>query len=437
MNLLKIEDNSIVNKESFSDVRNLVKRIADKTLEQLEKEGVFIFPNTLKDAEDITKEQMVLQSFNESFRSSNVMGFLGYGKERLTIESRFSAGRDDFFFQYLLEKVLGVPNILEFNTDANQDNRLYNLLLFLFPHYLRLALRKGIFKTYVHNQYNDQKVKGTIDIVRHITKNSPFVGNVAYNRREFSYDNYLMELIRHTIEFIKRKPYGNNLLRKAKDETGSVVDVTGKYEYYNRTNVIIENKKTPVRHAYYNEYRALQRLCIMILQHEKHKFGSGVSQIHGILFDGAWLFEEYINSLIKHIFHHPKNRGNEGAQRLFSGNAGLIYPDFIGRDKVNRVIADAKYKRRENIGNKDYLQVLAYMFRFDAKQGYYIYPEEEEIEPQELMLNQGSTYERNVSARSDVSVVKLGLHIPPSIGGYADFSEKMKISEQELISIFT
>lgn len=45
-----------------------------------------------------------------------------------------------------------------------------------------------------------------------------------------------------------------------------------------------------------------------------------------------------------------------------------------------RIIADAKYKPIKNIGNRDYLQVLAYMFRFDAKAGYYLYPESENSE---------------------------------------------------------
>lgn len=40
-----------------------------------------------------------------------------------------------------------------------------------------------------------------------------------------------------------------------------------------------------------------------------------------------------------------------------------------------RVIAGAKYKPIDNIYSKDYLQLLAYMFRFDAKTGYYLYPE--------------------------------------------------------------
>ena len=50
------------------------------------------------------------------------------------------------------------------------------------------------------------------------------------------------------------------------------------------------------------------------------------------------------------------------------------------------MIADAKYKPIDNIGNKDYLQVLAYMFRFDAKKGFYFYPEMGEEERALLLV---------------------------------------------------
>lgn len=52
-----------------------------------------------------------------------------------------------------------------------------------------------------------------------------------------------MELIRHTIEFIKRKPYGNNLLAKVKDDVKLVVDATSKFEHYDRQRIIESNKK--------------------------------------------------------------------------------------------------------------------------------------------------------------------------------------------------
>jgi 5-methylcytosine-specific restriction endonuclease McrBC regulatory subunit McrC len=245
MKLLKIKDNSQQKKDTFSNIGNLTGKIADKTLEQLEREGIFVFPEVVKDAEDITRDQMIIQSVNDSYRSGNVMGFLGCGDERLIIESRFCGEEEDYFFQYLLDRVLNFPNIVDLETDANQDNRLFNFLLFLFPYYLKKAMRKGLFKKYIRHRYNNGNVKGTIDIARHIEQNIPFTGNVAYSQREFSYDNSLMELVRHTIEFIKRKPYGNNLLIKVKDEVKLVIEATPGYEPYDRQRIIEQNKKIP------------------------------------------------------------------------------------------------------------------------------------------------------------------------------------------------
>ena len=430
MKLLKIKDNSQQKKNAFSDIGTLTGKIADKTLEQLERDGVFVFPEIVKDAEDITRDQMIIQSVNDSYRSGNVMGFLGYGDERLIIESRFCGDGEDYFFQYLLDNVLDFPNIVDLESDANQENRLFNFLLFLFPHYLKSAMRKGLFKKYVRRRYNDGDIKGAIDVARHIEKNTPFIGNVAYSQREFSYDNSLMELVRHTIEFIKRKPCGNKLLIKVKDEVKLVIDATSGYQPYDRQKVIEQNKKNTVRHAYFREYLALQRLCLLILRHQKHQIGTGTRQIYGILFDGAWLWEEYVNSLIEDAFYHPMNKGGKGAQRLFDGNIGLIYPDFISKNSKARIIADAKYKPMDNVGGRDYLQVLAYMFRFDAKTGYYLYPEVKGADDLKLCMNCGSTYEKNVSPRADISVVKRGLKIP-EVTSFPDFVKAIKDSEVE------
>ena len=429
MKLLKIKDNSQYKREDFAEIRNLTNRIADKTIELLEREGVFVFPEFVIDADDITKDQMILQGINDSYRAGNVMGFLGFGDERLIIESRFSYTGEDYFFQYMLDKVLDFPNIIDLESDADQNNRLFNFLLFLFPYYLKTAMRKGIFKKYVRNRYNDGNVKGCIDIARHIEKNTPFIGNVAYSQREFSYDNHLMELVRHTIEFIKKKPYGNNMLIRVKDEVKLVVEATQNYEPYDRQRVIDANKMNIVRHAYFREYLALQRLCLLILQHQKHQIGAGLRQIYGILFDGAWLWEEYVSSLIDEAFYHPMNKGGKGAQRLFEGNIGMIYPDFISRNTRSRVIADAKYKPIDNIGNRDYLQVLAYMFRFDAKEGYYLYPEVDGADDLKLRMNSGSTYEGNVEPREDIHVTKHGLKIPIDAESYSVFASKMHMSE--------
>jgi 5-methylcytosine-specific restriction endonuclease McrBC regulatory subunit McrC len=244
-----------------------------------------------------------------------------------------------------------------------------------------------------------------------------------------------MELIRHTIELIKGKPYGHNILANVKDEVKLVINATPRYEVYNRQKIIEQNKKNDVRHAYFREYLALQRLCILILRHQKHQIGLGTKQIYGILFDGAWLWEEYVNSLIGDIFYHPMNKAGKGAQRLFDGNVGLIYPDFISRDNKTRIIADAKYKPIDNIGNRDYLQLLAYMFRFDAKTGYYLYPEINGTYDLILRMNSGSTYEQ-VKSRDDICITKHGLKIPAEASDYSEFVMKLKVQEQEFIKLF-
>lgn len=111
---------------------------------------------------------------------------------------------------------------------------------------------------------------------------------------------------------------------------------------------------------------------------------------------------------------------------------GRIYPDFISKSIGNRIIADTKYKPLTNIGNKDYLQVLAYMFRFNAQKGYYIYPEQDHMIKlaYKMFLNEGTTFDKNVLPRQDIVVTKLGFQIPTSQHiSYSEFIDRMHISE--------
>ena len=431
MKIPKVKDNTTYITSRFSCNQCIVSNILNKSLNQLDAEGLFIFPEAIKKVEDLTRDQMILQEFNGKYRTGNVMGFIGYGKERLIIQSRFCNDKEDYFLSYLLERVLNIPNIVSLDADTSSDKRLLNFLLFIFPKYLENAIRKGFYKQYIHKKYNDTNIKGKIDIPRHLTKNTPFIGSIAYSQRLFSYDNMLMELIRHTIEFIKSKSYGSIILSDIKEELKLIVNATQSYRTCDRQKIIEQNKKNPIRHAYFREYSALQRLCILILKSEKHDIGSGIQNSYGILFDGAWLWEEYINILLSSHFYHPKNKSKFGAQQLFSDGKGLIYPDFISKSTDPRLIVDAKYKPIENIRGRDYLQVLAYMYRFDASQGYYIYPDSEGQVPLVLNLNKGSTYENNVSTRDDVNIIKLGFKIPNKSADYDDF--KMQIHESELV----
>ena len=146
MKLLRIRDNSQLKKDDFSHIGTLTGKIADKTLEQLEREGVFVFPEILKDAEDITRDQMILQGINDTYHSGNVMGFIGCGDERLIIKSRFGGTEEDYFFQYLLDRVLDFPNIVDLESDADQDNRLFNSFCSCFHTTLTLPCGRGFIR---------------------------------------------------------------------------------------------------------------------------------------------------------------------------------------------------------------------------------------------------------------------------------------------------
>ncbi|WP_225047647.1 McrC family protein [Lacticaseibacillus kribbianus] len=436
---MQLRDNTRYKQAELDGIPNVVKSVADKTLLQLEREGLLVFPPVVSHSNGLTEDQMILQHVNSEYRTSNVMGFLGHGQERLTIASRFSSGAKDFFFEYLLAQIFDFPSVVALDSDVGRDRQLLQIVQFMFPQYLKSAMRKGLFKAYVNRQYNDLTVKGVIDIARHIQVNTPFIGKIASNQREFSFDNQLMELVRHTIELLKQMRYGEMILQPVSAEVRAVINATPGYQSASRRKVIEVNEKQPVRHAYYAEYQALQRLCLFILKNRKQALGGSTQHVRGILFDGAWLWEEYVNQLIHGAFFHPMNKRKSGAQKLFStlsgSKVGLIYPDFISRCAHPRVIADTKYKPCANIGNRDYLQLLAYMFRFDAKRGFYLYPEQDQQEALVLQLNQGSTYEQDVIGREGVDVTKLGLRIPvvtPELG-YDDFVSLMHVSEQSFV----
>ena len=76
------------------------------------------------------------------------------------------------------------------------------------------------------------------------------------------------------------------------------------------------------------------------------------------------------------------------------------------------------------------------MFRFDAKTGYFLYPEAEGTDDLKLWMNHGSTYEKNVMARDDISITKHGLKISIDAQNYSEFTAKMKVQEQEFTSVF-
>jgi 5-methylcytosine-specific restriction endonuclease McrBC regulatory subunit McrC len=239
---------------------------------------------------------------------------------------------------------------------------------------------------------------------------------------------------------LRTRYFGHGILNSKAEIRANVSQIEYATPTYKRNDLqkIIKANIKIVNHPYFTKYRDLQKLCLQILREEGTSFGNK-DEIHGLLFDGAWLWEEYINVVIGKEFWHPNNEKGTCKQHLFCDEngkeKGLIYPDFISKNKESRVIADAKYKPIDNILGKDYLQLVAYMYRFDSKRGYYIYPNKGvENLYNDYKLQQGANISgsENVGVRNcdEIIVSKYGLAIPQISDSLEDFCAKIEKNEE-------
>ena len=425
---MRITDNQhkIIKEDFVAEYPKISQLLLDRTLGNLSQEdNIFIFPSGLEYSPDLDKDQKILETVNREIKTGNVIGFLGYGQERLTISSRFSNESDDYFLHYLLQKVLNI-NLNSLDTALSTEDKLYQLLMYLFPKYLQAALRKGHYKEYQRFSHNDSHIKGVIDVGNHLKKNLPFTGNVAYTTREFAFDNPIMQLIRHTIEFMKnQKSIGRRVLENlstSRENVAEIVRVTPSYKIADRAKIIRLNQTKPLRHAYFREYRKLQELCLMILNREEHGLGYQEQKIHGILFDVAWLWEEYVHTLLPKEFIHPRNKDKTDGISVFSNRERKVYPDFYDRER--KIVLDAKYKKLEltekGINRDDLFQLISYAYILQAEKAGLIFPSIDQTVSSEIGKVEGY----------GVLLKKWSIQVPQKASSYREFYEMLGKSEK-------
>lgn len=434
MAIFKTTDNNggkrlqVINQEygetDFKAAVSDIKRISNKTLAELStEENLLIFPTKLEDSADLLKESK-LGSLTKSdkeedyiFSTENVAGFIGINDTDISITSRFAKNEEDFFLHYMIQKVLNL-NITNLNFPSSQESVL-NLLIYIFPRLLQKALSQGMYKEYKTFHKNDENVRGVIEISRHIQKNIPFEGKIAYKTREYSYDNTTTELIRHTIEYISAKKDIAGILtfsQEIRDAVKTIKMATPLYNSGERQKIIAVAIKKQ-NHPYFTYYVPLKKLCIQILQNKKIKFARQKNRVYGILFDVSWLWEQYLATILKQIgFLHPENRKRVGGISVLTNNIGRFIPDFYRDDFV----LDAKYKPfdKRNPPSDDLAQVIAYMHIIKTMKGAYIYPSENE---NETILNELGEI-KGMGGR----LYLCPFYIPQNCSTFSEFSEKIR-----------
>lgn len=450
MNLISLKDNTQnqdLPKSSSDHVRKALDRVAGKNLKSLaSKEFKFIIYPPVSKKLDLGEDDVIFDvdysdESNLKASTGNIMGFVGLGDDvRLNIVSRFDSGDRNFFLHYMLQKICNVTYTPR--TSAGEDS-FFDFLYYLFPGYLNDALKQGVYRAYVNHEYNDANVRGPIDVSRHIRYNIPFNGKIAYHTREYTTDNFVTQLVRHTIEYIRLLSCGKSVLdgdisSTTSENVKAIEFATPTYNRNSRQHVISKNLR-PITHPYYTAYEPLRKLCLAILMHKKLSYGeNSANQINGILFNGASLWEEYLNIVLGKNFEdrliHPNNRTGKGAQYLFKNddnhNRHWVFPDFMidcnavkGSIDSAKAIIDAKYKPLNGeVGRNDAFQMLAYLFRFKSKQGFLIHPVKHDEKPQEPSC-------LTLYNDSSVKLTTVPFVVPETTESFEDFCEEMKKKE--------
>ena len=414
-----------------------LRAIADVEISNISLEdypNLLVFPDSFSSYDRDFGKKVICSIADEGRKlcTNSIVGFIGRNNTHLSIHSRFADnGKEDFFLHYMLQKVAKI-NLFNLQHTMDEDS-VFDFLLYLFPLYLKNAISQGVYRQYITHKYNDANVRGVIDVSRHIKYNEPFNGAVAYTTREYSYDNHITQLIRHTIEFISKNG-GDDILNIDEDTKQAVAQIIGATPSYlsNELQSIINKNLTPIAHPYYSEYAPLQRLCLQILRHEELKYGKEEDEVYGVLIDAAWLWEEYLATILEGKYnHYLKDTGNRFY--LFKPKKQQIIPDYLSIDK--KIVADAKYipLNEKNWFKEDsasataiYYKTITYMYRFCSKEGYLLYPHpDEEVSPiKEEIITE-------IDGENGGNITKLGLRIPSNCSDFNEFASR--INEEETI----
>lgn len=426
---MRLEDNHsyVLDAAEFGRVRRDFGGIAGRRLEEVvaESPGLLVFPHCLGEVADGLGESVVLDldAAGRKVSVGNVMGFVGVGQTRLEIVSRFEDGGRDFFLHHLLGRVFS-PNLFDWDFSTDRKAEL-ELLPLLFPHFLKRALEQGIYREYRQREENGLALRGAVDISRQVRENMPFAGRVACRFRVRGADSDLMQLVRHTVEFLRGNGVSSRLWeadKAAGEAVRTVVALTPNYTRGARQQVVGRNLRPRV-HPLYPAYGPLRRICLWILREERLRFGQDSDEVQGILFDGAWLWEEYLATLLERTFRHPRNKAKEGAIAFFKDGHRHYFPDFHN----DWCVLDAKYKGKSRVSENrdDLLQIVAYLHVLGLPKGGFIVPAKKEVAA-------GNDVPRELAGLGG-ELALFRLAIPQEMPDARAFASRMAEAERDLI----
>lgn len=272
----------------------------------------------------------------------------------IRIESRFDYDKKHLneckngTHSYFAAMLLSCGHIGHLNIDnvICDDNNLFDcLLVALLSQNLEKAYYKGIYKAYRQFESNDEKVRGAIDVSRHIRLNAGMNnGRIACRYRENTINNYLNILICKAYDYAKVKY--PEIVHNRIDNDGrlsSMLDLL-RYEVDSQSvplQIAILNNLKPISHPYYSEYESVRKICLQLLRGEGVSiFEDSDKTVNGFLYYLPDLWEDYL----KIVFNQVVLERDQNGQPIYEN----IYVDEQAEEKY--IIRD--YSNPVTDGNK-------------------------------------------------------------------------------------
>lgn len=273
---------------------------------------------------------------------------------RIEIRSRLDNNENKpYFLSAMLMNYCGLKSNNNL-VPSKVDNIFDYMLLFWFKKQFTEAYQKGYFRKYKRFEKNDDRLRGSIDISRHIKLNAgQNNGKIAYSYRENTVNNDFNHLLIAAYECLKRKfpDLINGILDndyEIKSAISTLKMLIGFTDY--NSSVLIAKNSRVIAHPYYTEYETLRRTCVMILRDEGLTIYDGDNDdTQSILFYLPDLWEIYLENVFNEHLNNDIKLWSQQEINIFSRTQDFnqsTYPDYIFTDKEGSpfMILDAKFK---------------------------------------------------------------------------------------------
>lgn len=384
-------------------------------------------------------------------------------KEEVFIRSRFDVNESCEFSKYMLNKALGLKaNILQNVEPSVGRGEILDLILaIIFTMQIARAYRKGIYRRYRTYENNDSKLKGRIDVARHIRLNPIFNGNIAYSSREYTADNDMNRMILTAYTSLQKRQPGR--MRELEKKYAPVKDFISQLKNImqpasrQEARKLVQKERKKITHAVYSDWESVRKTAILILKYMGIAPEDDGTNVNGILINMNYIWERYLVQIVKEKIENkyqiegkksfgiffPNDQSNESPRELKLQPGELkLQPDLVISDKDEPLlIIDAKYKNEwENVASdklgkpdrEDCFQIMSYMYRAKCKFGGIFCPQtkvRDESDNGKMSLKEYFIFEK----RDEKAIVTLfSLQINGVQGSSKEFAEEMKKREDAL-----